>query len=118
MWKVHPKLKGHRVSSIDTKSNSLGGLLGTLPQIIPPHHQIDKHYLGLPEWNTETHKKYPKAFKEAIKTLLMIHSLDFEHQPRHPECPIWLPIEVIIHIINFAALGILPSSFIFGHARV
>jgi len=39
----------------------------------------------------------------------MIHSLDSQHQPRHPECQIWkLPSEVIIHILHFAALGIPP----------
>ena len=42
----------------------------------------------------------------------MIHSRDSQHQPRHPECPIWnLPPELIMRIIHFVAVsGLFPSS--------
>ena len=110
MHKVH-EFEGHRVLSIDTKGNFLGGVIGNVQNtfLSSSHESL---LAGLPKWNTELHKTYPTPFKTAVKTLLMIHSRDSQHQPRHPECLIWrVPIELIMRIIHFVALsGVLSSQ--------
>eukprot|EP01087_Luapelamoeba_hula_P002797 TRINITY_DN1256_c0_g1_i1.p1 TRINITY_DN1256_c0_g1~~TRINITY_DN1256_c0_g1_i1.p1 ORF type:complete len:427 (-),score=44.08 TRINITY_DN1256_c0_g1_i1:182-1462(-) len=57
--------------------------------------------LGLPRWSINTHQMFPREFKRAVKTILVMSLVD-ESTPRYPEASWYkIPAEITLIIIEF-----------------